>query len=182
MTCNLLQTIIATAWNKYAKTNLVSIRSKSWWNSECSHAKAVFDDTRSKDDYQIFRKVTRETKCSFYEQHIQDIFLEAKCPWNLVGWTKPRHLPTHESISYNGEVCTTLPQLWDSLHASYNSAADRPWDENLLAQVEEWKERDWYPFSASEIQEALSKCSNTSAPGPDHLSWCHLNYLFKNHS
>ena len=65
--------------------------------------------------------------------------------------------------------------------ASYNSAADRPWDENLLSQVEKWEKRDWYPFSASEIQEALSKSSNTSAPGPDHLSWRHLKHLFKNH-
>ena len=88
----------------------------------------------------------------------------------------------HKSISYNGEVCTTLLQLWDSLHTSYNSAANQPWDENLLSQVEEWKERDWYLFSASEIQEALSKCSNTSAPEPDHLSWCHLKHLFKNHN
>ena len=30
MTCNSLQTIIATAWNKYTKTKLVSVRSKSW--------------------------------------------------------------------------------------------------------------------------------------------------------
>ena len=72
----------------------------------------------------MFRKVTREAKRSFYEQHIQDISLDAKRPWDLVDWTKPRHLPTHESISYNGEVCNTLPQLWDSLHVSYSSAAD----------------------------------------------------------
>ena len=116
MTCNSLQTIVATAWNKHAKTKLVSIRSKSWWNSECSCAKAVFDDTRSKNDYNTLRKITRETKCSFYKKRIQNISLEAKQPWDLVEWTKPRHLPTHKSISYNGEVCTTLPQLWDSIH------------------------------------------------------------------
>ena len=32
MTCNSLQTIVATAWNKHAKTKLISVRSKSWWN------------------------------------------------------------------------------------------------------------------------------------------------------
>ena len=55
ITCNSLQTIVATAWTKHAKTKLTSIRSKSWWNSECNRAKAVFNNTRSKSDYNTFR-------------------------------------------------------------------------------------------------------------------------------
>ena len=38
----------------------------------------------------------------------------------------------------------------------------------------EW---EWHPFSATEIHDTLSKCSNLSAPGPDHMSWYHVKRL-----
>ncbi|PPQ93324.1 hypothetical protein CVT25_014425 [Psilocybe cyanescens] len=35
----------------------------------------------------------------------------------------------------------------------------------------------WVPFSALEMQEALTSCSNMLAPGPDHIKWSHLKML-----
>ncbi|KAF8883984.1 hypothetical protein BD779DRAFT_1387248, partial [Infundibulicybe gibba] len=34
-----------------------------------------------------------------------------------------------------------------------------------------WEERSFPPFSSLEMQEAISATSNSSAPGPDHISW-----------
>ena len=36
------------------------------------------------------------------------------------------------------------------------------------------------PFSVHEFTEAISRCSNSSAPGPDHLSWHSLKALINN--
>ena len=33
------------------------------------------------------------------------------------------------------------------------------------------------PFSSTEIHEALNKCNNSSAPGPDYLLWRHLKRI-----
>jgi len=38
-------------------------------------------------------------------------------------------------------------------------------------------EQPWRPFSLAELTEALAPCSGRSAPGPNHLSWCHLKSL-----
>jgi hypothetical protein len=35
----------------------------------------------------------------------------------------------------------------------------------------------WTPFTMNELEECLHTCSNTSAPGPDHLMWQHLKSI-----
>ncbi len=37
--------------------------------------------------------------------------------------------------------------------------------------------REWAPFSALELREALGACSGNSAPGPDHVTWVHLKRI-----
>jgi len=41
---------------------------------------------------------------------------------------------------------------------------------------------DWVCFSEAELTNALSGCSNVSAPGPDHLKWSHLKRVIRVHS
>jgi hypothetical protein len=36
----------------------------------------------------------------------------------------------------------------------------------------------WTPFTLNELCDSLENCSNTSAPGPNHLTWKHLKVLF----
>ena len=35
-------------------------------------------------------------------------------------------------------------------------------------------------FSKQEFRDAIAKCSSLSSPGPDHISWKHLKFLFSN--
>ncbi|CAA7258924.1 unnamed protein product [Cyclocybe aegerita] len=39
--------------------------------------------------------------------------------------------------------------------------------------------REWADFSEHELLSALKGCSNSSAPGPDHVTWVHLKELLK---
>jgi len=38
----------------------------------------------------------------------------------------------------------------------------------------------WNKFSKKEILQAIGKCNNSSAPGPDKLSWRHIKMIIKN--
>ena len=37
----------------------------------------------------------------------------------------------------------------------------------------------WAPFSKEEFKQAIVKCSDSLAPGPDKLSWRHLKFITK---
>ena len=37
----------------------------------------------------------------------------------------------------------------------------------------------WAPFSKEELKQVIIKCNNSSAPGPDKLSWQHLKIIIK---
>jgi len=70
-----------------------------------------------------------------------------------------------------------MPELRDALHNTYNSAANRPCDLSVLDDLPDLPAREWAPFSALELQEALAACSSLSSPGPDHVTWVHLKKI-----
>ena len=37
----------------------------------------------------------------------------------------------------------------------------------------------WAPFSKEELKQAIAKYNDSSAPGPDRLSWRHLKFIIK---
>src|SRR5215216_3880391 len=95
-------------------------------------------------------------------------------------WVGPRKAPPVEAISYQGEPCNSLDQLWNALHSTFNSAMDRPVDLTILG--DQWESptiRTWTPFVYAEMTDALQGCSNRSAPGPDHISWRHLKQIIQ---
>jgi len=92
-------------------------------------------------------------------------------------WVKGRKLPPCKAIQYNGQPCHTMPELWDALHNTYNSAADRPCDLSVLDKLPDLPAREWAPFSVLELMEALAACSSLSSPGPDHVTWVHLKKI-----
>ena len=99
---------------------------------------------------------------------IAEIASTNKRPWDLMSWVKQRKLPAVEAIWYQGLLCNSLSDLWHALHSSYNAALD---DVPCLAP------QPWVSFSMLEISEALKACSNVSAPGPDHITWCYLKSI-----
>jgi hypothetical protein len=71
-------------------------------------------------------------------------------------WVSPRKIPPVEEISYQGVPCTSLDQLWNTLHSTFNSALDRPIDLSVLG--DKWESpsiRAWVPYSAAELSDAL---------------------------
>ena len=53
-------------------------------------------------------------------------------------------------------------------------------DLNILNEIECKPSQQWSSFSRAELKSAISKCNNSSAPGPDKLSWHHLKVIVKN--
>ena len=97
-----------------------------------------------------------------------------------MNWIKRRKLPAIEAINHDCHLCLTLDSLWNALHSSFNTALNCLVDLNILNEVEHKPSQWWSPFSRNEFKSAISKCSDSSAPGPDKLSWCHLKFIVKN--
>jgi len=70
-----------------------------------------------------------------------------------------------------------MPELWDALHNTYNSAADRPCNLSVLNELLDLSAWKWVPFSALELMEALATCSSLLSPGLDHGTWVHLKKI-----
>jgi len=91
-----------------------------------------------------------------------------------MNWVKKKALPAVESIIYEGIPCNSLKSLWNTLHSSYNSAANWPINLAFLNELPKYDNIEWPPFSKQEFRDAIAKCSSTSTPGPDHILWRHL--------
>jgi len=97
-----------------------------------------------------------------------------------MNWVKKKNLPTIESILYKGQPCNTLPDLWYALHSSYNSAKNRPINASFLNETPQANQILWPPFLEQEFKDAIAKCSSSSTPGLDHISWRYLKVLITN--
>ena len=83
-----------------------------------------------------------------------------------MNWVNKKKLPVIETIKYNGQQCLDINDLWCALHSAFNIANNCQVDTTILNEIKEFK------F-------ALSSCNNSSAPGPDKLSWNHLKIIFE---
>ena len=162
------------AWDSFSKEIQITDRSSPWWNEECTAAFDQYRASRDKDDWRSFRRVVKTAKRIFFDERIDKISNSHKRPWDLMNWVQQRKNPPCEAIQYNGRPCLDMPSLWDALHNTYNLASNRPYDIDCLNSLPDLPVREWVPFSALELEEALSSCSSSSAPGPDHITWVHL--------
>jgi hypothetical protein len=92
-------------------------------------------------------------------------------------WVKERKNPPCEAIQFNGQPSHDMDALWDALHNTYNSGADRPVDLSILNELHQEPERKWPELSELELKQALDACSSRSSPGPDHVTWRHLKQI-----
>lgn len=90
-----------------------------------------------------------------------------------------RKLPATEAIKFNGQPCITPDSLWGALHNTFNHAINRQVDVDILNEIENKSTSSWEPFSKFEFRNAISKCNNLSAPGPDKFTWRHLKHVLK---
>jgi hypothetical protein len=131
-------------------------------------------------NWMAFKKATCKAKRKHFDECIEEIAHTNLQPWDLMDWVGPCKTPPVEAISYQGVPCTSLDQLWNTLHSTFNSALDRPIDLSVLG--DKWESpsiRAWVPYSAAELLDALTGTSNRSAPGPDHIMWCHLKCIIR---
>jgi len=94
-----------------------------------------------------------------------------------MNWVRKKNLPAIEAIYHKDHPCNNLTALWNALHSLYNSAENRSINMRLLDRINQYDDIDWPPFTGQEFINAIAKCSNTSLPGPDHVTWRHLKTL-----
>ncbi|CAA7267575.1 unnamed protein product [Cyclocybe aegerita] len=94
-------------------------------------------------------------------------------------WVKQRKLPPCEAIRNGNWPCHDIDDLWDALHGTYNSASGCEYDASVLDELPDKLVREWADFLEHELLSALKGCSNSSVPGPDHVTWVHLKELLK---
>ena len=176
---NILNSLINQAWNKNTKQLRITRHSKQWWNNKCNRAINKYRVSRSLESWKKFRRVVKDTKRTFFDTKIWEVASKSRSPWELMNWVNKRKLPTTEAIKYNGNSCITTDSLWEAFHATFNSALHRPIDEEVLNEIKPKPTTIWAPFSKEEFCQALTKCNNLLAPGPDKLTWQHLKTILK---
>ncbi|CAA7268148.1 unnamed protein product [Cyclocybe aegerita] len=146
---------------------------------ECSETFRAYQLSYSLADYNKFKKVCKNAKHDFFDECIAEIATSRKRPWDLMEWVKQRKLPPCEAIRNGDQPCHDMDDLWDALYGTYNSASGREYDASVLDELPDEPVREWADFSEHELLSALKGCSNSSAPGPDHVTWVHLKELLK---
>jgi len=89
-------------------------------------------------------------------------------------------LPTIKTILYENQPCNIFPDLWHTLYNSHNSAKNRHVNTCFLNEIPQVNTIDWPTFSKQEFRDTIAKCSSSSSPGPDHISWRYLKAIFSN--
>jgi len=96
-----------------------------------------------------------------------------------MNWINKHKLSAIEAIKYDGQLCLSPDSLWRALHSSFNTALHYQVDVNVLNKIGSKVTSFWKPFSKEEFRQAINKCNNSSAPGPDKLTWHHLKSILK---
>jgi hypothetical protein len=167
----------SSAWLKNSSEYTISAQSKVYWNGKCLQALAAYRLDSSVTNYKVFRSVVKAAKRKFFNDCITEVSKSNKRPWDLMEWVKERKNPPCEAIQFNGQPCHDMDALWDALHNTYNSMANRPVDLSILNELHQEPEREWPEFSELELKQALDACSSRSSPGPNHVMWRHLKQI-----
>ncbi|KAF8644267.1 hypothetical protein AX14_009444 [Amanita brunnescens Koide BX004] len=96
-------------------------------------------------------------------------------PWEGVRWTKPRPPPKFSTILRDGQPIPDVETLFDTMHAHFStSAAAEHVSWKAIDEIPQHPERSFPLISLKELWDALRPTTNSSAPGPDHVTWRHL--------
>ena len=96
-----------------------------------------------------------------------------------MNWINRHKLPDIKAIKYNGHPCLSSDSPWKVLHNSFNTTLNCQVNTNILSEIEHKATSIWSPFSKKEFKQAISKCNNSSSPGPDKLTWYYLKAILK---
>jgi len=179
-TVNQLREIVDLMWVKNAKKSRYSKHSKQWWSESCRSTLLAYRAERSRKNWKSFKMAVKNAKRSFFDDKIQEIANKSRGPWELMNWVKKRKLLAIEAIKYNNQPCLTPESLWNTLHNTFNTALHCQVDTEILNELDQKSSLSWGSFSRLEFLSAISKCADSSSPGPDRLTWCHWKNIIKN--
>ena len=99
---NHVKTSINQVWTKNTKRSRLSKHSKQWWIEKCSKSLDNYRMIRSLENWKMFKRVVKDTKCSFFNLKIQQVANKSHGPWELMNWINRRKLLATEAIKFNG--------------------------------------------------------------------------------
>ncbi|KAF8636305.1 hypothetical protein AX14_010447, partial [Amanita brunnescens Koide BX004] len=171
---NLIGKDILASWNANSKTPRVGASSTTWWTAECQQAKDAFLASRTRENQKEYDTATRKARSEFFNRKI-DLMTANDAPWEGVRWTKPRPPPKYSTILKDGMPIPNVDTLFDTMHSHFSTspAADHiSWD--AINAIPMHEERSFPRISQKGLWDALSPTTNSSAPGPDHVTWRHI--------
>ena len=174
-----IECIINHAWKNNAKKSRISKHSKQWWSDDCRQALNNYRNSRSLENWKNFKKVIKNIKRAYFDDKIQEIANKRKGPWELTNWINRQRLPAVEAIKHNGLLCLSPESLWNVLYSTFNTAQNHQTNIKILNKIDHKPTTQWALFSKEEFKQAITKCNDSSAPGPDKLSWWHLKIIIK---
>jgi len=177
---NLLRSIVDQVWSKNAKKSKITKHSKQWWSEPCSQALNNYRAARNLGNWKTFKKTVKDTKQTFFDDKIQEIANKSRGPWKLMNWVKKRKLPATKAIKFDNHPYLTPESLWNTLHSSFNTELFHQVDFNILNKVARKPTQEWNLFSRHKFKSAISKCKDSSSPGPDRLMWYHWKIIIAN--
>ncbi|KAF8697279.1 hypothetical protein AX14_001381 [Amanita brunnescens Koide BX004] len=165
---------ILNSWNRNAKTPRVGGKTTSWWTAECQQAKDAYLAIRTRDNQRLYDSTTKAARMDFFNRKIDQMSANDS-PWEGVCWTKPRPPPKFSTILRDGHPIPDVETLFDTMHAHFStSAAAEHVSWKAINEIPQSPERSFPLISLKELWDALRPTTNSSAPGPDHVTWRHL--------
>ncbi|PFH45850.1 hypothetical protein AMATHDRAFT_8576 [Amanita thiersii Skay4041] len=175
---------INASWQAHSKLGSTK-HPTPWWNDVCQQAKDLVRKLPSQQNQQEYQKRIHKARQAFYRVSVQEALTSRK-PWKLAKWGNAQPPPAFSTVKMmDDKQVSTLPDLWNCFHNQFNSAMlqnpNRGQNHDEINKYKQKSPRPFYPISRTEIKEALAKTNNRSTPGPDHLTWRHVKYLWNNH-
>ncbi|KAF8663357.1 hypothetical protein AX14_006994, partial [Amanita brunnescens Koide BX004] len=165
---------ILDSWNKNSKAPRVGASPITWWTADCQRAKDAFLACRTCENQRAYDAVTKAARSDFFNHKINQMTANDSL-WEGVRWTRPRPPPKYSTILRDGNPIPDVETLFDTMHSHFSTspAMDNiSWD--AINDIPQRPIRSFPIISLKEIWDALHPTSNSSAPGPDHVTWRHL--------
>ena len=165
---------ILDSWLRNSKAPRIGSASVTWWTADCQHAKDEYLASRTRENQKLYDTATKKARSDFFNRKI-DLMTANDSPWEGVRWTKPRPPPKYSTILRNGETINDVETLFDTMHTHFStSPATEHVSWEALENIPQLEVRSFPTISQKEIWDALRPTANSSAPGPDHVTWRHL--------
>jgi len=175
----ILMSKIEKSWQKNLKPVKITRHSKAWWNNKCRLSLDKYRLSLSLENWHSFKSTVKKTKRLFFDDKIEEIANKKCSLWELMNWVKKRKVSVIEAIQYEGHPCIELEDLWIALHNSFNSAQMQEIDIHVLDDIPNKSTKEWNSFSKQELINAIEKCNNLSALGPDKLTWSYIKIIIR---